>query len=102
MNINVNSGKLNVKSFNRGNNKKILLLGPGINNNKAREIILPFDEDEVLSLYGNSELYSAFKTLKTFADLMTVSDNVSHMMFKKTNPLFIEARFSLFIRLLEE
>ena len=56
MNINVNSGKLNVKSFNRGNNKKILLLGAGINNNKASEIIRPFDDDEVLSFYGNSEL----------------------------------------------
>ncbi len=53
----------------------------------------------ITGLDKNSE---AFKTLKTFADLMTVSDNVSHMMFKKTNPLFIEARFTLFIRLLEE
>ena len=53
----------------------------------------------ITGLDKNSE---AFKTLKTFADLMTVSDNVSHMMFKKTNPLFIEARFALFIKLLEE
>ena len=53
----------------------------------------------ITGLDKNSE---AFKTLKTFADLMTVSDNVSHMMFKKTNPLFIEARFTLFIKLLEE
>lgn len=44
----------------------------------------------------------AFKTLKTFVNLMTISDNISHMMFKKTNPLFIEERFTLFIKLLEE
>lgn len=102
MNINVNSGKLNVKSFNRGNNKKILLLGPGINNNKAREIILPFDEDEVLSLYGNSELYSAFKTLKTLniknvhvcncfanSDYIRIMDKIIHYDFDYLVPIGI-------------
>lgn len=53
----------------------------------------------IKGLDKNSE---AFKTLKTFVDLMTLSDNVSHMMFKKTIPLFIDYRFALFIKLLEE
>ena len=44
----------------------------------------------------------AYKTLKAFADLMTLSDNISPMMFKKTTPLFIEDRFTLFIKLMEK
>lgn len=44
----------------------------------------------------------AYKTLKAFFDLMTISDNVSHIMFKKTNPLFIEERFTLFMKLIEK
>ena len=43
----------------------------------------------------------SYKTLKAFADLMILSDSVSHMMFKKTNPLFIEGRFTAFIKVLE-
>ncbi len=51
---------------------------------------------------GLNKNCETFKTLKTFADLMTLSDNVSHMMFKKTNPLFIENRFTLFIKFVKK
>ena len=61
------------------------------------------DEMAIFSfIKGLNKNCETFKTLKTFADLMTLSYNISHMMFKKTNPLFIENRFTLFIKLLEE
>lgn len=61
------------------------------------------DEKAIFTfIKGLNKNCEAFKTLKTFADLMTLSDNVYHMMFKKTNPLFIDNRFALFIKLLEE
>lgn len=60
MNISVNSGNLSKELFDINGQKKILLAGPAINNNKAREIILPANKDEVFALYGNSELYRAY------------------------------------------
>lgn len=39
---------------------------------------------------------NGYGTVKAFLDLMTLSDSAYSMMFKKTVPLFIERRFSLF------
>lgn len=50
-------------------------------------------------LENNSE---SIRTLKAFIKLMDKSDCVSQLMFKKTVPLFLESRFSLFYKLIEE
>lgn len=50
-------------------------------------------------LENNSEL---IRTLKAFIKLMDKSDCASQLMFKKTVPLFLESRFSLFYKLIEE
>lgn len=63
MNVSVSSGKVNLNSLNNYKNKKILIIGPAANTNKVREIILPSNAEEVLNLFGHSELYTAFKTL---------------------------------------
>lgn len=61
------------------------------------------DEKSIITfIKGLDKNGESYKTLKFFADLITLSDNASHMMFKKTNPLFIEERFTLFIKLFEE
>lgn len=64
MNVNVSSGKVNRSLWNKSDKKKILLVGPGVNSNKAREIIKPSSINEVLSLYGNSDLYDAYNLLQ--------------------------------------
>ena len=61
------------------------------------------EEHEIYTFIKNlNKENEAYKTLKAFDDLMTLLDNISHMMFKKTNPLFIEGRFTLFIILMEK
>ena len=50
-------------------------------------------------LENNSE---SIRTLKAFIKLMDKSDCASQLMFKKTVPLFLERRFSLFYKLIEE
>lgn len=61
------------------------------------------EEHEIYTFIKNlNKEEDAYKTLKAFADLMTLSDNISPMMFKKTTPLFIEDRFTLFITLMEK
>lgn len=50
-------------------------------------------------LENNSE---SIRTLKAFIKLMDKSDCASQLMFKKTVPLFLESRFSLFYKLIEE
>lgn len=50
-------------------------------------------------LENNSE---SIRTLKAFIKLMDKSDCASQLMFKKTMPLFLESRFSLFYKLIEE
>ena len=61
------------------------------------------EEHEIYTFIKNlNKEEDAYKTLKAFADLMTLSDNISPMMFKKTTPLFIEDRFTLFIKLMEK
>lgn len=51
------------------------------------------------TLNVNSESY---KTLHAFFELMTISDNVSPVCFKKITPMFIERRFTLMLRLIME
>lgn len=65
MNINVSSGFVTQAVKEVNNSKKILIMGSGYSSNKAREIILPTSEDEVLSLYGNSELYDSYSILNS-------------------------------------
>ncbi len=55
--------------------------------------------DFINGLENNSE---SIRTLKAFIKLMGKSDCASHLMFKKTVPLFLESRFSLFYKLIEE
>lgn len=50
-------------------------------------------------LENNSE---SIRTLKAFIKLMDKYDCASQLMFKKTVPLFLERRFSLFYKLIEE
>ena len=47
------------------------------------------------SLEKESEGY---KTLHNFFELMTIADNLSHICFKKTNPMFIERRFTFMLK----
>lgn len=55
--------------------------------------------DFINGLRNDSE---SVKTLKAFMKLMDKSNRASHLMFKKTVPLFLESRFSLFYKLIEE
>lgn len=55
--------------------------------------------DFINGLENNSE---SIRTLKAFIKLMGKSDCASQLMFKKTVPLFLESRFSLFYKLIEE
>lgn len=102
MNVNVNSGKINRNLINKNSKKKILLVGPGINSNKARDIILPGSLNEVLSLYGNSDLYEAYKLLHTLdigniyisncfanSDYIRLMDKVIHYDFDFLVPIGI-------------
>lgn len=47
----------------------------------------------------NSESY---KTLRTFFELMNISDDESNVCFKKFIPMFIERRFMLMFKLIME
>lgn len=47
----------------------------------------------------NSESY---KTLRTFFELMNISDDESNVCFKKFTPMFIERRFVLMVKLIME
>lgn len=50
--------------------------------------------DKILEWISSLSINSnEYKTLKYFLDLMTLSDKVYNVMFKKTVPLFIERRF---------
>ncbi|MEG1494732.1 MAG: hypothetical protein RR406_00310 [Bacilli bacterium] len=60
MDLKVSSGTINKSLFNINSKKKILIAGPAINTYKAREIILPVNKNEVLSLYGESPIYDAY------------------------------------------
>lgn len=74
MSINISSGYINYRSQEVNNLKKILLMGAGNSNYKAREIIKPSSLEEVLSLYGeNSDLYKAYTLL---IDLGVTNDNI--------------------------
>lgn len=96
--------KLNVKFVDSANSREI----------KICDVVCGFVARlyNFLSHHEEHEIYTftknlnkedeAYKTLKAFADLMTFSDNISHMMFKKTNQLFIESRFTLLIKLMEK
>ena len=102
MNVNVNSGKINLNSLNKNKGKKILIIGPAATTNKAREIILPSSIEEALSLYGNSKLYNAFKVLNDLgvanvylcncfanSDYIRVMDKIIHYNFDFLVPIGI-------------
>lgn len=55
--------------------------------------------DFVNGLENDSE---SIKTLRAFMKLMDESDFASHLMLKKVTPLFLERRFSLFYKMIEE
>lgn len=58
-------------------------------------------EDDIIQFVKNmSKNDEAYKTIKAFIELMTLSDNVSHILFKKTVPLFLERRFTLLVNLI--
>lgn len=60
-------------------------------------------EEEIMkfcyALDINSESY---KTLRTFFELMNISDDESNVCFKKFIPMFIERRFMLMFKLIME
>ena len=96
--------KLNVKFVDSANSREIQICDV-VCGFVARlyNFLSHHEEHEIYTFIKNlNKEDEAYKTLKAFADLMTLSDNISHMMFKKTNPLFIEGRFTLFIKLMEK
>ena len=96
--------KLNVKFIDSANSREIQICDV-VCGFVARlyNFLSHHEEHEIYTFIKNlNKEDEAYKTLKAFADLMTLSDNISHMMFKKTNPLFIEGRFTLFIKLMEK
>lgn len=60
MHINVSSGNIPQEIKDINNSKKILIIGSASSDNKAREILTPYNKEEALSLYGQSELYEAY------------------------------------------
>lgn len=96
--------KLNVKFVDSANSREIQICDV-VCGFVARlyNFLSHHEEHEIYTFIKNlNKEDEAYKTLKAFADLMTLSDNISHMMLKKTNPLFIEGRFTLFIKLMEK
>ena len=96
--------KLNVKFVDSANSREIQICDV-VCGFVARlyNFLSHHEEHEIYTFIKNlNKEDEAYKTLKAFADLMTLSDNISHRMFKKTNPLFIEGRFTLFIKLMEK
>lgn len=63
MNINISSGIIPKNNNIDNTSKKILIAGKATTNFKAREIIMPVNEKEVLSMYGKSSLYEAYCNL---------------------------------------
>lgn len=95
--------KLNVRFLDSANSREIQICDV-ICGFVARlyNFLSHHEEHEIYTFIKNlNKEDESYKTLKAFADLMTLSDNVSRMMFKKTNPLFIEGRFTAFIKVLE-
>ena len=96
--------KLNVKFIDSANSREIQICDV-VCGFVARlyNFLSHHEEHEIYTFIKNlNKEEDAYKTLKAFADLMTLSDNISPMMFKKTTPLFIEDRFTLFIKLMEK
>lgn len=60
MSITVNSQKINRNEILDKSKRKLILLGSGSSDLKAREILLPRGKEEALAFYGNSELYKAY------------------------------------------
>ena len=96
--------KLNVKFVDSANSREIQICDVVCGFvSRLYNFLSHHEEHEIYTFIKNLDKEDeAYKTLKAFADLMTLSDNISHMMFKKTNPLFIEGRFTLFIKLIEK
>ena len=100
MNITVNSDVLSNEVSSINNSKKILIAGPALSNQKAREIVLPADKEEALNLFGNSELYKAYVLLKDLgvdniylsncyanSDYIRLSDKIIHYDFDYFVPI---------------
>lgn len=60
MSINVSSQNLKAYSTDINKNRKVIILGEASSDYKNREILFPKNQEEALSLYGNSELYKAY------------------------------------------
>lgn len=105
MSINISSRTINKTLINQNSKRKILLVGPGSSSNKAREIILPSSKEEVLSLYGNSDLYDSYNLLQTLnvgnvyicncfsnSDYIRLMDKIIHYDFDFLVPIGIYFR----------
>lgn len=102
MSVNVSSANTRKSVISNSSKRKILLIGPGINSNKSREIILPSSTEEVLSLYGNSDLYESYSLLQTLnidniyvcncfsnSDYIRLMDKIIHYDFDFLIPIGI-------------
>lgn len=102
MNISVSNATINRVFTHNSAKRKVLLIGPGSNSNKAREIILPSSQEEMLSIYGNSDLYEAYSLLKDLevenvyvcncfanSDYIRVMDKIMHYDFDFLVPVGI-------------
>lgn len=105
MNISVNNSTINRQALINNSERKVLLIGPGATSNKAREIILPANEQEVLSLYGDSDLANCYTLIKTFdvsnvylcncfshSDYIRIVDKIMHYDFDFIVPIGIYFR----------
>lgn len=102
MNINISNATVNRVFTHNPAKRKVLLIGPGNSSSRAREIILPSSQEEVLSIYGNSDLYKAYSLLKELevenvyvcncfanSDYIRVMDKIMHYDFDFLVPIGI-------------
>ena len=102
MNIEVNSGSVNTEVSSINASKKLLIAGPAVSNYKARDIVLPANEQEALNLYGDSELFQAYKLLNSLgvsnvylsncyseSDYIRLTDKIMHYDFDYFIPIGI-------------
>lgn len=102
MNININSSYISSEISTINSNKKILIAGPALSTNKAREIMLPANKEEALNAFGQSELYKAYELLKDLgvdnvylsncynrSDYIRLSDKIIHYDFDYFIPINI-------------
>lgn len=63
MNIAISSNNISTEISSLNNSKKLLIAGPSLSSQKAREIVMPADKDEAFNLFGQSPLYEAYELL---------------------------------------